>query len=94
MEVSAISKIEVLGFPSLTETEQVHLEGFFRNSTTYPVTEAVIEQAVKLRQRKKMTLGDSIIAATALCHKTILVTRNTSDFDWIDGLELLNPIDQ
>jgi predicted nucleic acid-binding protein len=53
----------------------------------------VLEQAVKLRQRKKMTLGDSLVAATALVHKLTLVTRNTDDFDWIDELSLLNPFE-
>jgi predicted nucleic acid-binding protein len=38
-----------------------------------------------------MTLGDSLIAATALVHGRTLVTRNTKDFQWIAGLRLLDP---
>jgi hypothetical protein len=38
-----------------------------------------------------MPLGDALVAATALLHGLTLVTRNTPDFDWIDGLTLLNP---
>lgn len=34
---------------------------------------------------------DSLIAATALAHDLILVTRNTKDFQNIDGLRILNP---
>ncbi len=38
-----------------------------------------------------MSLGDAIIAATALEYNATLVTRNTSDFDWISDLILENP---
>ena len=36
---------------------------------------------------------DAIIAATALTHAIPLVTRNTDDFQNIEGLRLINPID-
>jgi predicted nucleic acid-binding protein len=38
-----------------------------------------------------MTLGDALVAGTALIHNLTLVIRNTSDFDWVAGLSLLNP---
>lgn len=37
-----------------------------------------------------MTLGDSIIAATALVKNLELITANTKDFDWIPELDLSN----
>jgi len=40
-----------------------------------------------------MSLSDAIIAATALEHDLTLVTRNLKDFEWIEGLKLLNPVD-
>lgn len=39
-----------------------------------------------------MSLGDAIIAATALVHDLTLVTRNLDDFRWIAGLRLLDPL--
>ncbi len=39
-----------------------------------------------------MSLGDSIIAATALEHHQTLVTRNITDFDWIEGLKVFDPL--
>lgn len=40
-----------------------------------------------------MTLGDAIIAGTALIYELTLVTRNVTDFRWIPELNLLNPLD-
>jgi toxin FitB len=53
----------------------------------------VIQKSTLLRQQRKMTLGDSLIAATALIYNQTLITRNDKDFDWIDGLKLINPFD-
>jgi predicted nucleic acid-binding protein len=39
-----------------------------------------------------MSLGDSIIAATAVIHRKTLVTHNTADFDWIKELAILDPL--
>lgn len=58
-----------------------------------PLSEAVLDQAVKLRQLRKITLGDALVAATALVHSLTLVTRNTKDFEWIPNLSLLNPLE-
>jgi hypothetical protein len=49
---------------------------------------------MQLRQQHKMSLGDSLIAATALIHDLILATRNIDDFNWINDLKLVNPIDE
>jgi len=45
-----------------------------------------------MRQQRKMSVGDSIIAATAILHKLTLVTANTDDFQWIPDIQLLNPL--
>jgi predicted nucleic acid-binding protein len=91
--VSAVSYVEVLGYHKLTDSERQDLEAFFAAASLLPLSDAVLDQAVQLRQQKKRTLGDSLVAATALVHQLTLVTRNTDDFDWIDGLTLLNPFE-
>jgi predicted nucleic acid-binding protein len=89
---SAVSYVEVLGFHKLTETDRQHFTDFFAAATVLPITRPILDQAVSLRQIKKMTLGDSLIAATCLVHQLTLVTRNTRDFVWIPGLGVLDPL--
>jgi predicted nucleic acid-binding protein len=90
--VSAISVVEVLGYHRLSETERTHFEEFFRVSRILAVSGLVISEAVKLRQQKKMTLGDALIGATAITNDLTLVTRNVDDFNWIKELRILNPL--
>ncbi len=89
--VSALSCIEVLGYHKLLDRERVLLEAFFAAAPLLPITELVVAQAVKLRQQRKISLGDVIIAATAMVHNLTLVSRNASDFEWISGLRLWDP---
>lgn len=91
---SAISYAETLGFHRLPAQEKQALEVLFTKLILLPVTQDVIEQATQLRQQKKMSLGDAIIAATCLVYNETLATRNTADFDWVAGLALYNPFDR
>lgn len=89
--VSAVSYVEVLGYHQLTEQEREYFEEFFAVAQVLELSQSVLDRAVQLRQLKRMTLGDSLIAATALVHHLTLVTRNDEDFEWIEDLEVLNP---
>jgi predicted nucleic acid-binding protein len=42
----------------------------------------------------KFSLGDALIAATALEHDLELATRNADDFKHVSGLKWSNPFDQ
>jgi predicted nucleic acid-binding protein len=88
---SAASMVETLGFARLTEEAERGLREFFANCVVLPIDDAVIEEAIDLRQRRKMSLGDSLIAATAVVHGLTLATRNVDDFAWIDELSVVNP---
>lgn len=54
------------------------------------VDTAVALQCARLHVPDRMADGDALIAATALVHGLIVVTRNTSDFEPA-GVGLLNP---
>ncbi|MEG4087322.1 type II toxin-antitoxin system VapC family toxin [Microcoleus sp. POL10_C6] len=91
--VSAISYVEVLGYHGLTEEYRLYFEEFFGVVEVIPISNAVLERAVLLRQIRIMTLGEAIIAATALVYGRTLVTRNIGDFRWIAELTLINPFE-
>lgn len=90
--VSIVSYIEALGFHSLTDDAEDYITNLFRGSRILPLTDAIAQRAIALRQQRRMGLGDAIIAATALTHNLTLVTHNTEDFRWIPELELLDPV--
>lgn len=66
--VSAVSYVEVLGYHKLSSTERALFEAFFAAATLLPLSQPVLDQAVKLRQIRKITLGDALVAGTALAH--------------------------
>lgn len=90
--VSAVSYVEVLGYHGLTAGERAALEKFFAAARVLPVGNDVLLRATQLRQARKMSLGDALIAATALEFGLTLVTHNVRDYRWIAGLELLDPL--
>jgi len=89
--VSVVTRIEVLGYPEQTPMQERHALETLRYFEEIPLREPIVQGAITLRQAQSIRLGDAIIAATALEHDLSLVTRNTDDFAWIDGLFLLNP---
>jgi predicted nucleic acid-binding protein len=93
LTVSAVTKIEVLGWIDATKKQLQPLYDFMEIASILPINEAVIEKTIAIRQTKKIDLGDAIIAATALVYNLNIITRNTSDFNNIDGLIVVNPWD-
>ena len=89
---SIVSRVEVLGFHRLHDSERISLEDLFTICEILPLTKVIADRAIVLRQTRKMGLGDALIAATALIHSKLLVTVNAKDFQWIEGLKLLNPL--
>ena len=91
---SIVSLVKALGYQNLPDEERLTLEEIFRIIDVLPLTREIADRAVKLRQQRRMGLGDAIIAATALEHNLTLITRNTRDFRRIVGLRLLDPMEQ
>lgn len=91
--VSTVSMVEVLGYHLLGDAERQYFKEFFATAKVLAISDSVITQAIRLRQTRRMSLGDSLIGGTALAHQLTLVTKNTSDFEWIDDLTLLDPLE-
>jgi|SRR5216684_903492 len=91
--VSAISIVEVLGYHLLGDKQRQYLIEFFKAANILSISDSVVTEAVKLRQMRRMSLGDAIVAGTALDHRLALATRNVEDFSWIQSLSLINPLE-
>ncbi len=91
--ISDISKVEVLGYHKLSEADKQDFALLFDLMRSLPLSTPIVQTAVQLRQQRKMSLGDALIAATALTAGFTLATRNMADFAWILGLALFNPVD-
>ena len=90
--ISAISQLEILGFHSISISEETYCEYVFKILQTFPIDNTVLSKAIELRKTYKMKLGDSIIAATALLANIEIYTRNINDFIKIPDLIVVNPI--
>ncbi|WP_238993793.1 type II toxin-antitoxin system VapC family toxin [Calothrix sp. PCC 6303] len=87
---SIISKIELLGF-NQTPAEEQQARLFLSGLQELELTSDIAEQTIQLRKNYKIKLPDAAIAATAIIHQLTLITRNTSDFLRIAGLNIINP---
>jgi len=88
---SAITRLELFGFPGLTEAEEGKIRELLQAFEEVPVTTEIIDRAIQIRKRAKVKVPDAIIGATALVLECNLVTRNVSDFKPIDGLKVIDP---
>jgi len=92
LSVSAVSMVEALGYHKLEPREKTALNIIFSEMTVlYPGSD-IFQTAIELRQQRAMSLGDVLIAATAIYHNLPLAIHNTEDFEWIDSLQLLDPL--
>jgi len=89
--VSMVSKVELLSYGKLSATEVDKIREFLDEATIHFIDELTAEKTIEVRKKYGLKLPDAFIAATALVKKFGLVTRNTKDFDKIEGLEVYNP---
>lgn len=92
-KVSVISKVEILGYHKLNSDEKLALTDLLSSLELIYLTPSSYEIAIQLRQQRKLTLGDALIAATCLERGYALATRNTPDFTWIDELKVVDPLE-
>lgn len=88
--ISVITKIEVLSF-NAPEQHYKLLIDFIQDSAILALSNEIVETCIKIRKAYKTKLPDAIIAATAIVNNQVLITRNSSDFKNIVGLQTLNP---
>ncbi|CAA9303414.1 MAG: hypothetical protein AVDCRST_MAG56-5625 [uncultured Cytophagales bacterium] len=91
VNISVINRIEALAFQFTDSEEHRLMHEFIAGSVVLPLNEHVADQTIRIRLANKVKLPDAIIAATALVFNMTLLPRNTSDFNKILDLKVLNP---
>lgn len=85
---STISEAEILSFSGLQAEDFVKIDNNLSTLNIVNVDSRVARIAGFLRRNIKIKIADSIIAATALATQSILLTRNTKDFEKVPGLKI------
>lgn len=91
INISVITKIEVLSFDPDNDDNYPILVDFFEAANIFELNNDIVNKTIQLRQKQKIKLPDAVIAATAMVNKLDLISRNTKDFKNIKGLEIINP---
>lgn len=91
IEISVITRMELLAWPGATVTHLEILNKFIANGIVHHLDEPTILKAIEIRKTKRCKLPDAIIAATAIEMQLTLLTNNSADFTNIISLSLSNP---
>ncbi len=86
--ISAVTEIELFGFPLLSDQEVEQIEALLRTVAVIPVDSRIARTAGLIRRAYRVNIADSVIAATALFTGTTLLTRNLRDFRKIPNLSV------
>jgi predicted nucleic acid-binding protein len=89
-KISVISKIEFLGWKKHTESSFKKAKQFLKLAKVLRLTNKISDCAIDIKRKVTIKTPDALIAATAILHKAILLTRNSDDFKKI-GMDILNP---
>lgn len=89
--ISVISEIELLCWKAATESDLKVLNDFISDCFVFELEQTIKNKTAEIRKINNIKLPDAIIAATAIIHGLILVTRNEKDFVQIKGLNIINP---
>ena len=92
--ISVNTEIELLCWKTPTDKDIEVLRDFIDDALVFELEKEVKIKTAEIRKAYKIKLPDAIIAATALAFDFTLLTRNVSDFNKMEGLNLINPHEQ
>lgn len=88
--ISAITRMELLGFPGITPDEESRINQFLSIVTKIEITPDIEDTAISIRRTSRLKLPDAIVSAAAICGDATLVSADT-DFERVKDLQLINP---
>lgn len=89
---SSIVAIELLGYYNISPLEEKAITTGLMRSKEITLSPSIIERAISVRQTRRISLGDAVVAASALEYGAELWTANARDFQDIEGLKVYNPL--
>jgi predicted nucleic acid-binding protein len=75
--ISFITKLELLGFPEITEKEEQNILIFLQEIPVFSTSETIENETIKIRRTTNLKIPDAIIAATAIMIGAEVVTSDT-----------------
>jgi predicted nucleic acid-binding protein len=91
LQVSVVTRIELLGFPGISERQTKEIQDILNDGTVHLLSEEIEISAINIRRYTRLKLGDAIIAATALATNQSLLIADQRGFQQVPGLKLLRP---
>jgi predicted nucleic acid-binding protein len=88
VHLSFITELELLGYHGITKQEQHRIRLFLKDCLIHNISSDIKELSIDIRQRNRLKLPDSIIAATALQLEIPFISAD-SGFKKIPNLSLL-----
>lgn len=85
--ISIVNEIELLSFPGISTQEEQKIRELLQLLDRVNLTDAVRDEAIRLRRNNRLKFPDAIIAASALIQEAVLLT-NDQTFSSIDGLDV------
>nr|WP_315198772.1 type II toxin-antitoxin system VapC family toxin [uncultured Flavobacterium sp.] len=89
-QISIATRIELSILPNADERQIEIMQEYLSYCKVFELTEEVVLKIIEIRKKYKIRDFDSIIAATALVYKFILITSD-KDFSNIKRLKIINP---
>ena len=89
--ISVITEIELLCWKSATGNDLIIINNFISDCVVFQLEQNIKVQTIEIRKKSGLKLPDAVIAATAVTNGLTLISRNTSDFNKVNNIELINP---
>jgi predicted nucleic acid-binding protein len=86
--ISVITRIEVLGWKGYNDTTLQQMGQLLSKLIEIPLTEAVVQDTIRVRKEFGLKLPDAVIAASAMVQGIALLTGNVDDFKRVANLQV------
>ncbi|WP_165698052.1 PIN domain-containing protein [Flavobacterium nackdongense] len=86
--ISFISEMELLGVFSISKNQKNSMQSIINECFVIEMSAEIKKKAIQIKQKHKLKLPDSIIAATAILYNLPFITSHT-DFKNIKDLNLI-----